>query len=378
MRELLWLLQCILVARTQYLGPPPLLEISPPFLTEELLRAHHIKEINLTLVGGGGGGWHPDIGEPAGLKFPYLTEDWLARVVYGEGRQPLGWDAEVAPYLRPEHVLRRKGGLMLSLQLMGIDGTGWYPAFDVWYEETVMVSAPWWATADNVSAVPFYFNFSVFPSTPRVWALGALIGGSVPVRELQERPHDITLVLEGCDWDLDAGRQDTRPYLAMSRALIGPNDVEMVAGRSGWQLAASGLLRSTRHNASHLTLTIPPLPAYSIESPETVVLTVPAAAMLQEHRPLTNLGYSFVVLATPGRVRLTGTLLHKNASTRRAPPSIAGKTLDLRLVGDTWSPHVDVDGPLRRQLVRDLPTSPEISPPPRHLSAPPPSSHGPL
>ena len=37
--------------------PPHRLDISPAYLSEELLRSRGIKEVNLTLLGGYGGGW---------------------------------------------------------------------------------------------------------------------------------------------------------------------------------------------------------------------------------------------------------------------------------------------------------------------------------
>ena len=66
---------------------------------------------------------------------------------------------------------------------------------------------------------------------------------------------------------------------------------------SGWQLAGSGQLRARRENASHLVLTVPALPAYAVSSPETVVVTIPAEALLQHHSALGGLA-SFVVNAS--------------------------------------------------------------------------------
>ena len=43
-------------------------------------------------------------------------------------------------------------------------------------------------------------------------------------------------------------------------------------------LAGSGLLQAQRHNASHLTLLVPPLAAYSIRQPETLEVTGQGAA----------------------------------------------------------------------------------------------------
>lgn len=133
---------------------------------------------------------------------------------------------------------------------------------------------------------------------------------------------------------------------------VGPADVGMVAGVAGWQLAATGELRPRRINASHLLLRIPPLPAYRIAAPETVQLTVPAAALMQHHRALVDLGYFFTVTATPGTASLGGSLLHKNASTRLAPPTIAGRTLEIRLLGDTWQPTLESNDDLRRAVRR--------------------------
>ena len=345
MRPLVAWLCSLVLGQAQYTGPPPELEISPPFLSEELLRARRVKDINLTLVGGGGGGWAAGIGVDE-----IATEEWLYHAMRGEGAQPLAWQATVAPHFRPWHVIR-KSNFEIQLLLMGFDGTGWYPDFDVSYEEAVSIGAPWWATANNVSAVPPYSNVTVRISTPRVTAFGELIGQSVPTASLREQTHEVILALEGCDWHLDAGRAGSPAYEALSSALVGPNDAEMTSGRSGWQLAGSGMLKARRENASHLTLIVPPLPAYRISSPETVRVTVPAAALLQHHVDIRQTDYSFVALATPGRAKLGGSLLHKNASTRLAPPTIASKSLEVRLIADTWLPAVDSDESLRRAIV---------------------------
>lgn len=275
--------------------PPPSLEISPQYLSEESMRERVPKEVNLTLVGSD---WAPELGVDLDA-----TADWLARVVGVISReQERGWSASVAPYLSPAHVVRTTS-TMLTLRLLGIDGTGWYPAFDVRETEAVAVGAPWWATAANLTAVPPYANFSFVASTPRVTVLGDLIGRSVRVADLAARSHTMLFVLSGGEWHLDAGRPGHAAYLALSRALVGPAEVGLEAGTSGWQLAASGLLRATRLNATHLELTVPPLPAYRIDSPEEVEVTVPASAVLNHHVELRGLG-SFTVRATAGRATL--------------------------------------------------------------------------
>ena len=212
--------------------PPPLLEISPPVVTEELLRRPGIVEINLTLVGGNG--WAPALGVDTDV-----TTHWLYHSVRGTSgsAQPLGWEVTVAPHLRPEHVVRVEGvPNMLQLLLMGFDGhSGRYPALDVWFAEAVMISAPYWATADNVSAVPPYANLTVAPSVPRVQVLGELADGTVVrVADMRRRAHEVLMVLDGCDWEMNAGRPGSAAFAALSAALVGPSHgVGMVAGEAG-------------------------------------------------------------------------------------------------------------------------------------------------
>ena len=309
--------------------PPHRLDISPEFLSEELLRARGVKEINLTLVGGYGGGWHPLLG----VDMP-LTERWLRDAMAAVSIEPLGWDATIAPHLLPQHVVRMTdadtGAEFLMVRLMGIDGSGWYPALDVRRDEPVRIGAPFWATSDNVSAVPSFANLTIARSIPRVSVVGGLLSQETPVAEMRQQPHTVQLVLDGADWELDAGKRGSPAFAALSRAFVGPADVGLVAGTSGWQLAASGLLVARRENASHLTLTVPPLPAYRIVSPETVTVTVPGDAILQHDDTLPDLA-TFVVSATPGTASLSGSLLFKNATTRMGPPVVARK--DLEMVG---------------------------------------------
>ena len=334
--------------------PPPVLIISPPKLPEEALRARYIKDVNLTLTGTDLLGrperreWVPELGIDLDA-----TAEWLAREVVGSADQTRGWLATVAPYLSPAHVVRVSGE-KLTLNLFGIDGSGWYPAFDVQYAEAVSIGAPYWVTADNITAEPAYANLTLDMSVPAVDVLGELVGGSVAVGELRARSHSLQLVLSGGEWALDAGRPGHAAYDALSRALVGPQDVGLAAGSSGWQRAASGLLRASRDNATHLTLTIPPLPAYRIDAPETVHVTVPSAALLNHHLALEYGLGSFVVRATAGSATLAGDLLHSNSSTRRDPPSVAGRSLEVRLLADTWAAALASDDALRRVVVMGM------------------------
>ena len=112
-------------------------------------------------------------------------------------------------------------------------------------------------------------------------------------------------------------------------------------------------VQAKRDNASHLTLVVPPLAAYSVSSPETVEVTVPAEALLQHHSELRELG-SFVILATPGTATLNGSLLHKNESTRLGPPEVASKTLDVVLTADEWDVAISTNLSLQRLLVSNM------------------------
>ena len=343
---LLALLLCGLATSQPQQGVAPLLEVSPPSLSEEALRERRLKEVNLTLSGGS---WAAALGRERDA-----TAEWLARAVRGQTVHAHGWIAAVAPHVTAQHVIRTAHDI-LTLRLVGIDGSGWYPAFDVHDDEAVAIAAPWWAIAENVSATPAYANLTIAVTVPRVEVSGEVIGGPVAVEALRTRPHALHLVLSGGEWALDAGRPGSRAYVALSRALVGPRDVGLLAGTSGWELAASGLLRAERENATHLTLVVPPLPAYRIDSPETVRVTVPAAAMANHHLPLDgpSLG-QLVVRATAGRATLGGSLLQANASTRLGPPRVASRALEVRLIGDSWAADLAADDALRRLVVHGI------------------------
>ncbi|KOO34466.1 hypothetical protein Ctob_014112, partial [Chrysochromulina tobinii] len=185
-------------ARGQLVPPsPPVLIISPPSMSEEELRARHVKHVNLTLTGftlileREERAWAPRLGIDLGA-----TAEWLAREVVGSAEQPHSWLATVAPYLSPEHV-ERVSNSMLRLHLVGIDGTGWYPAFDVRFTDAVSIGAPFWATENNLTANPPYANLTLDVSVPRVSVLSNLVGGFVSVSELRARSHSLQLVLSG-------------------------------------------------------------------------------------------------------------------------------------------------------------------------------------
>ena len=320
--------------------------VLPSHLRETELRARGGVHFNVTLVGDT---WVAGLGVEQ-----ELTELWLREVrppaIYSRRGEllapPHGWAAEVAPHLTPSHVLRVSDTtLMVSID--------WAPSYDCATAEFISAPAPWWAVAKNVSAEPLYRNISIEPTTPSITTpVGLVADGGVSEEALASETHTLQLVLDGCDWALDAGTRGSAAFAALADAIDGPLDVQARPGASGWNLAGRGELIARRQNASHLTLTVPPLPAYDIDSPETVSLTVPAAALLQHHAPVA--AGSFVVRAAPGRARLRGELLRRNASERKTPPSIAGKSLELALVADRWAPALYDNVSVQRALVRGL------------------------
>ena len=254
--------------------------------------------------------------------------------------------------VKPRVTVERVDDHVLSLSF------GWLPEFDVDVEEYVHVTAPFWATQRNLSAVPGVsvttdLNFSIGVSTPRAYAWGELVGAVVPEEALRSRSHVLHLALEGCDWPVDAGTPGSAAYAALSEALIGQTDVGAVPGESGWMMAASSLLMAQRWNATHLSLTVPPLAAYDIAAPETVEVTVPGAALLQHHEALRAIA-SFVVVPEGGSARLGGSLLHLNSSARASGATLAGRTLEVSLVADTFVEALRTNTSLHRRLLRGV------------------------
>ena len=242
--------------------PSPTVLVSPVELNEEQLRSPARKEVNVTLVGDE---WAVGLGVVRAL-----TDRWLQEAIQGDDSVPggLGWLTTVGPLLSTADV-SRASATRLTISL------GWYPEYDVRDPELVRFTAPWWATAHNVSAESPLTNLTVSPSTPRV-SVSGLVGQHVAEEDLRSQSHSLLMMLEGCDWHPDAGTRGSAAYVALSRAVVSTTVAQMTPDRSGWMLAASGLLRARRENASHLTLEVPPLAAYSISSPETVEITVPA------------------------------------------------------------------------------------------------------
>lgn len=320
---------------------PPTILLYPASFTEEELRSRATKTLEVTMVDDM---WEPSIGVEEAS-----TARWVNEALDTPASDAThGFNAVVKPRLTVERV----DDHVLSLSF------GWLPEFDVDAEEYVHVTAPFWATQRNLSAVPGVsvttdLNFSIGVSTPRAYAWGELVGAVVPEEALRSRSHVLHLALEGCDWPVDAGTPGSAAYAALSEALIGQTDVGAVPGESGWMMAASSLLMAQRWNATHLSLTVPPLAAYDIAAPETVEVTVPGAALLQHHEALRAIA-SFVVVPEGGSARLGGSLLHLNSSARASGATLAGRTLEVSLVADTFVEALRTNTSLHRRLLRGV------------------------
>ena len=302
---------------------PPTLLLYPAAFTEEQLRSRETKTVEVTLVGDT---WEPSLGVDEAS-----TARWVSDALDAPASDATSGFVVV---VKPRLTVQRLTPHVLSLSF------GWLPEFDVEAEEIVHVTAPFWATQNNLSAVAGVsvsreLNFSIGVSTPRAYAWGELVGALVPEEALRSRSHVLHLSLEGCDWPVDAGTPGSAAYLALSDALDGPDDVGASPGVSGWTMAASGLLMAQRWNATHLSVTVPPLAAYDITAPETIDITVPGAALLQHHEKLRRIA-SFVVVPEGGSARLGGSLLELNASSRASGATLAGRTLEVALEADSF------------------------------------------
>lgn len=246
------------------LGADRSLIVSREQLPESELRLRSGVQLSFTLVSDS---WASGIGEQRAV-----TVAWLDTLRADASDEPLGWNAVAVPSLGAISLLRSSEST-LTLQL------GWLPEFDIAQPELVAVHAPWWATASNQSASRA--NFTIAPSDPILRPSGELASGVVAESQLRSRAHTLRLHLDGCDWAIDAGTRGSAAYVALASALVSTRLAQASAGRSGWQLAGTGRLQVQRINASEVLLTVPPLPAYDVDSPETVEVTVPAEALLQ-------------------------------------------------------------------------------------------------
>ena len=174
--EALLLSACLCHAvRSELVAEPGTLAVWPTPLPEAHLRNRAGTTVNFTLTGDT---WIAALGEE-----PALTSAWL-NTLRADGSARNGWDAVVTPALSSSS-LRRSSPSVLTLRL------GWLPEFDVSRSEVVRVSAPWWATASNVSARPTWCNLTVTPTTPRARLGGDLLAGHISETALRSRSHTL-------------------------------------------------------------------------------------------------------------------------------------------------------------------------------------------
>ena len=105
----------------------------------------------------------------------------------------------------------------------------------------------------------------------------------------------------------------------------------------------------TRHDDQVVTLLLPPVADYEISQPETLLFTIPPAAVASRQTVYANV--SLVIMPAAGFVALNGSLLrHLSEGYVIAPPPLL---LDLRLHGDTWEPNLSAfNSSLSHKLVK--------------------------
>ena len=132
-------------------------------------------------------------------------------------------------------------------------------------------------------------------------------------------------------------------------------------------------------NAGEIEIRLPQIPDYEIAAPETIVLSVPAAAMRNNDEDIPAAA-RFVVLAARGTVELGGSIL---ASVTEADIAGANVTVDVRLHHDTFTSDAMCEGGVQTALtltaapLDDEWCWPIPKLPPNVLDAPPPPPPGP-
>ena len=262
--------------------------------------------------------------------------------------EPLGWNAIVAPYLNPARDLRLEhdsadgnvDGSRMALSLMLAS----YPNYNITAPETIriMISGP---PVLTTVALRVFSYFVIGATVGRAEISGALDEASVRGGV----SHQLRVDLEDAEvapylFNYGDGPMQVIESLG-AVASSDPSHVDFVARPlSGFDhVLRDSMVASSVANLgdSVLTITVPPNAAFSILAPETVRLTLPAAAV--STRLVSPVVGTVIVNATPGNATLIGGLA--------ATPSedyvrtADAQFVDVELEEDYWTPLTLLEGP---------------------------------
>ena len=220
--------------------------------------------------------------------------------------------------------------------------------YQITFAETLRLTLPNDAMASRTSfiATP---DLVIYPFSGSASLDGTLSGGTTEAA-IRTQSHVLRISLIGNRF-LSALSNMTDPARHSISADVLRGCASNAGDPTGWnaqllQLTASD--HTTRLSDYELEVQVPAIPAYQTSTPETIVVTLPASALIAQ-QPL--VAGTFTVLADAGSAELSGTLFSANAE---ATVRSSHSELVITLTGDTWVPSLSTDGGLALELIAGL------------------------
>ena len=264
-----------------------------------------------------------------------------------------GWNSIVRPGI-PQGNVERTDDFTVTISV------DQFAAYDISAPETIEVVVPPIAVSSaQVVQAP---SFVILPIKG-----GASLSGSfidAPSEELLccEGGLRFSITLTGDSWsegvDVDAAASE-----ALERGFRSLNDSP---SGSGWNnvilpaLVARNSSSITRLSDTEILVHLPPLAAYSITEPETLGVAIPASAAASKQRLVPAPAKGLVIAAAASVCVLSGAL---HPSTEEgALRDVAGNTLFITLLGDTFTSSVALPGTASDEMLAGIKSSSDLEP----------------
>ena len=282
--------------------------------------------------------WHPTVGQPHLGRDEHNLQLAIVNGLVSSQSEPHGWAFVVGRALLPTDVHRVDDRtLLVDIRQAA--------SYQITAPESIVAVVP---AAATLSRVPprMHAPLVLRPSLGRARLSGSLLldASESAITSGDELTLAITLI--GDSWAPAVGRLGGADDDAVARALLdGIAPAPLLEGGQapkGWHAVVQPLLTPhhvSRSSAQTVTIRVPQVRAFSIDEPELLHVTVPAAAVLSG-RPVVATP-PIRLLATNGTVMVRGSLL-ANPTEKAMQDADVAPTLRLEVLSDKWARGVGV------------------------------------
>ncbi len=265
-----------------------------------------------------------------------ITTELIAGIDSG-GSETAGWDAEVKGNMAFGEITRTSDTVVTIA--LAVEA-----AYAITANETITVTVPANAltAAGVVVATP---TFDVTNETPTCAVTGTAQSGGVIETEIVTGGETIILTLTGAKWVATAGDDN-----AITDAIIAGIDSGQ-AESAGWDAEVKGNMvfgDVARTSDTVITVTLAAEAAYKITADETITVTIPDTAILNQSGMVAS--PTFVVTAAVCIV--TGTAV--SGGVLESEIVTGTETIILTLTGDTWVATVGADNAITDALIAGI------------------------